>query len=213
MQRATTVFYDGDTQRDFLEPQGALYVPAAAPIIPSLARLTRLARAGTPRIRVIGTVCRHFPGDAELTPNGGLYPPHCMDGTPGQRKVDATAPVAPRWIENRPYGPGALEELVRGEEVFIEKQDVDPLVGNRNTAAVLPRLLEGVEDVVIYGVVTEICIDRAVRALLGRGPRLHVVRDAIAPLDEAHGRECQERWRAAGVELTTTDAVERVLSA
>ena len=213
MQRATTVFYDGDTQRDFLEPQGALYVPAAAPIIPSLARLTRLARAGTPRIRVIGTVCRHFPGDAELTPNGGLYPPHCMDGTPGQRKVDATAPVAPRWIENRPYGPGALEELVRGEEVFIEKQDVDPLVGNRNTAAVLPRLLEGVEDVVIYGVVTEICIDRAVRALLGRGPRLHVVRDAIAPLDEARGRECQERWRAAGVELTTTEAVERVLSA
>ena len=65
----------------------------------------------------------------------------------------------------------------------------------------------------IYGVVTEICIDRAVRALLGRGPRLHVVRDAIAPLDEARGRECQERWRAAGVELTTTDAVERVLSA
>src|SRR5437870_1157581 len=84
MQRATTVFYDGDTQRDFLEPDGALYVPAAAPIIPNLARLTRLARAGTPRIRVIGTVCRHFPGDAELTPNGGPYPPHCMDGTRGR---------------------------------------------------------------------------------------------------------------------------------
>jgi len=211
MQRATTVFYDGDTQRDFLEPDGALYVPAAAPIIPNLARLTRLARAGTPRIRVIGTVCRHFPGDAELTPNGGPYPPHCMDGTPGQRKIDATAPVAPRWIENRPYAPGELEDLVRGEEVFIEKQDVDQLVGNRNTAAVLPRLLDGVEDVVIYGVVTEICIDRAVRALLGRGPRLHVVRDGIAPLDEARGRECQARWRAAGVELTTTEAVARAL--
>ncbi|TMA43349.1 MAG: cysteine hydrolase, partial [Deltaproteobacteria bacterium] len=196
MQRATTVFYDGDTQRDFLEPDGALYVPAAAPIIPNLARLTRLARAGTPRIRVIGTVCRHFPGDAELTPNGGPYPPHCMDGTPGQRKIDATAPVAPRWIENRPYAPGELEDLLRGEELFIEKQDVDQLVGNRNTAAVLPRLLDGVEDVVIYGVVTEICIDRAVRALLGRGPRLHVVRDAIAPLDEARGRECEARWRA-----------------
>src|SRR5207249_2207763 len=114
MQRATTVFWDGDTQRDFLEPDGALYVPAAAPIIPNLARLTRLARAGTPRIRVIGTVCRHFPGDAELTPNGGPYPPHCMDGTPGQRKIDATAPVAPRWIENRPYAPGELEDLLRG---------------------------------------------------------------------------------------------------
>src|SRR2546428_6137050 len=211
MKRATTVFHDGDTQRDFLEPAGALYVPAAAPIIPNLVRLTRLARTGTPHIRVIGTVCRHFPGDAELTPNGGPYPPHCMDGTSGQRKIDATAPVAPRWIQNRAYAPGELEELVRGEEVFIEKQDVDQLVGNRNTAAVLPRLLDGVEDVVIYGVVTEICIDRAVRALLGRGPRLHVVRDGIAPLDEARGREREQRWQAAGVRRLPTQALRPAL--
>ena len=71
MQRATTVFYDGDTQRDFLEPDGALYVPAAAPIIPNLARLTRLARAGTPRIRVIGTVCRPCPHLRRVGHGGG----------------------------------------------------------------------------------------------------------------------------------------------
>ena len=195
MQRATTCFWDGDTQRDFLEPAGALYVPASERIIPNLGRLTRLARAGA----------------AELAPNGGPYPPHCLDGTPGQRKIDATAPVAPRWIENRAYARGELDELLGGEEVFIEKQDLDPLIGNRNTAVVLPRLLEGVDDVVIYGVVTEICIDRAVRALLGRGPSLHVVRDAIAPLDEARGRECEQRWQAAGVELITTEAVARAL--
>ena len=211
MRRATTVFWDGDTQRDFLEPTGALYVPAAASIVANLGRLTRLARTGTPRIRVAGTVCRHFAGDAELAPNGGPYPPHCLDGTAGQRKIDATAPVAPRWIENRTYAAHELDELLGGDEVFIEKQDVDPLGGNRNTATVLPRLLDGVADVVIYGVVTEVCIDRAVRALLGRGPRLHVVRDAIAPLDEARGRECEQRWQAAGVELITTDTVARAL--
>src|SRR3989454_3484716 len=166
MKRATTVFHDGDTQRDFLEPAGALYVPAAAPIIPNLARLTRLARTGTPRIRVIGTVCRHFPGDPELAPNGGPYPPHCMDGTPGQRKIDATAPAAPRWIENRTYTAAELDALLGGDEGFIEKQDVDPLVGNPNTAAVRPRLLGGGGDLGIHGVVTEICIDHAVRALL-----------------------------------------------
>ena len=211
MRRAAALFYDGDTQRDFFEPDGALCVPGATRIVPNLARLTRLARTGTPRIRVIGTVCRHFPGDPELALNGGPYPPHCMDGTPGQRKIDATAPAAPRWIENRTYTAAELDALLGGDEVFIEKQDVDPLVGNPNTAAVLPRLLAGVEDVVIYGVVTEICIDHAVRALLGRGPRLHVVRDAIAALDEARGLECQERWRAAGVELVTTEAIERAL--
>ena len=75
MDRATTVFWDGDTQRDFLEPTGVLYVPGSEAILANLARLTYLARAGTPRIRVIGSVCRHFPGDAELWSGGGPYLP------------------------------------------------------------------------------------------------------------------------------------------
>src|SRR2546430_12044321 len=139
MKRATTVFHDGDTQRDFLEPAGALYVPAAAPIIPNLGWLTRLARTGTPRIRVVGTVCRHFAGDAELAPNGGPYPPHCLDGTPGQRKIDATAPVAPRWIENRTYTAAELDALLCGEEGLIDQQGGEPLVGHPTTARRQPR--------------------------------------------------------------------------
>jgi len=211
MQRATTIFYDVDTQRDFLEPDGTLYVPGSAAIVPSLARLTRLARSGVPRLRVVGSVCRHFAGDRELARNGGMYPDHCMDGTPGQRKIDATAPLTPRWIENRAYSPGELEALLEGDEVFFEKQEFDALTGNRNTAAALPRLLAGATDVVVYGVVTEICVDRAVSALLGRGPRLHVVVDAIASEDAARGAGCLVRWRDVGVKLTTADGVERAL--
>ncbi len=212
MDRRSTVFYDVDTQRDFFAPDGALYVPASGAIVEALGRLTRLARRPAPRLRVLGSVCRHSAGDRELAANGGQYPEHCMDGTPGQRKLEATAPLAPRWIENRAYRPAELAALLDGDEVFFEKQDFDVLIGNRHARTVLPRLLEGVADVVVYGVVTEVCVDHAVRALCGRGVRVHVVEDAIAAVDAARGAQCVAEWRDAGVHLTTLQALERALT-
>jgi nicotinamidase/pyrazinamidase len=37
------IFWDVDTQADFMLPQGKLYVPGAETIIPTLARLTNWA--------------------------------------------------------------------------------------------------------------------------------------------------------------------------
>ena len=44
MLEGPQVFVDIDTQRDFLEPAGALFVPGSTAIVPRLARLTRFAR-------------------------------------------------------------------------------------------------------------------------------------------------------------------------
>src|SRR5207249_11839546 len=104
-----------------------------------------------------------------------------------------------------------LKRVLGGGEGLNGREGGGPPGRNPNPGAGLPRLLAGVEDGVVYGVVTGVCLDHGVGALLGRGPRLHVVRDAIAALDEARGLECQERWRAAGVELVTTEAIERAL--
>src|SRR3954469_22406631 len=79
------VFVDIDTQRDFLDPEGALYVPGSEAILANLARLTEFARAhGIP---VLATGCAHSLDDDELA----QFPPHCMVGTPGQRRTEATA--------------------------------------------------------------------------------------------------------------------------
>src|SRR5437868_3438543 len=85
MLEGPLVFVDIDTQRDFLEPSGALYVHGSEPILPQLDRLTRFAQ--TRRIPIVATACNHTPDDPELA----QFPPHCMAGTEGQQRVSATA--------------------------------------------------------------------------------------------------------------------------
>src|SRR2546423_7481251 len=80
----STVFFDVDTQRDFLDPDGALYVPGAEGIVGNVAALNHWAAAhGIP---VISTVDAHARNDPEFS----QYPPHCIAGTPGQRKPENT---------------------------------------------------------------------------------------------------------------------------
>jgi nicotinamidase/pyrazinamidase len=76
----TTVFFDIDTQIDFMYPSGALYVPGAERIVPVVAELNRKAPV------VISTMCSHAEDDPEFE----LYGHHCIAGTAGQTKPSIT---------------------------------------------------------------------------------------------------------------------------
>jgi nicotinamidase/pyrazinamidase len=76
-----TVFFDIDTQLDFLVPAGALYVPGAEKLIPRIAELNRQAPL------LVSTVDAHTENDPEFK----LYPPHCIAGTLGQHKPACTS--------------------------------------------------------------------------------------------------------------------------
>ena len=90
----STVFFDIDTQMDFLYPAGALYVPGAERIVPAVAALNRHAAAqGIP---LIATMDAHAEDDPEFR----SWPAHCVAGTLGQRKPAETM-VAARILEKR----------------------------------------------------------------------------------------------------------------
>src|SRR5258706_8437794 len=80
MARVTTVFFDIDTQIDFMYPSGALYVPGAERIVPVIAELNRKAPI------VISTMCLHSEDDSEFD----VYGHHCVAGTIGQTKPAIT---------------------------------------------------------------------------------------------------------------------------
>jgi len=206
MKPETTLFYDVDTQRDFMLPEGKLYVPGSESIFPQLVRLTAFARQHG--IRVAGSVDCHTSLDPELLANGGDYPEHCMAGTDGQKKVEATLPEHPLWINSCPYSTGELQSFLSQEgDVYIEKQRFDVVSGNQNAARVFDELLRNMEDVVVYGVVTEVCVDHAISGLRNRPVKLHVPVDAIAALDEKKGYAVRAKWRNWGVQLTTVTEI------
>ena len=59
-----TAFLDVDSQLDFVNPSGALYVPGAERVVPAIARLN--AYAAAKRIPLISTVDAHAENDVEF---------------------------------------------------------------------------------------------------------------------------------------------------
>lgn len=190
------LFWDVDTQMDFVFPGGKLYVPGAEKIVANLKGLTEVA--ASQGIPIVATTDAHSPSDPEFA----QYPPHCLAGTPGQRKVEGTVLQRHYVVPNRKINlPANLDQF---PQIVIEKQATDVFT-NPNMEAALKRL--GEREIVVYGVVTEICVDLAARGLIQRGYRVHLVRDAIQHLDAAKGRATIEYVRQRGGRLLTTGEV------
>jgi nicotinamidase/pyrazinamidase len=190
------VFLDVDTQVDFMLPHGRLYVPHAEEIIPNLAKLMLWARDH--RIPIISSVDTHAPDDPEFA----QWPPHCVAGTPGQRRIPETLFPDAVVVENRPGAFQAPQEWVG--QLIVEKRVYD-FTTNVNFDAILASL--GQARFVVFGVATEYCVLSAVLALRRRGLPVALVLDAIKPITEEGGRKAIEAMVAAGAELVTTAEV------
>jgi nicotinamidase/pyrazinamidase len=205
---AGTIFWDVDTQVDFMVPDGKLYVPDAASITGNLERLTQAAREnGIPRV---ASVDDHTLEDSEISDTPDFretFPPHCLRGTPGQEKIAATAMRAPVVVPNRAEDPARLRDRVRAHrgEVLIEKSRFDVFT-NPNTEAVVDALAP--ETIVVYGVAQDVCDAHAIRGFLRRGgARVVFVEDAARPIDAARGAALLEEWKRQGVVVARTEDV------
>jgi nicotinamidase/pyrazinamidase len=173
MLEGPLVFVDIDTQRDFMEPGGALYVTRATEIVPNLAKLSMTAaRDGIP---ILASACSHQPDDPELQ----RFPPHCMAGTPGQSRIPATAHPGSVVL---PVGTHLHGE--RPPHLTLEKNDLD-MFSRADAAEILERYNKGYPLFVVYGVATDYCVQKAVEGLLLRQCRVAIVVDAIRAIDPA----------------------------
>jgi nicotinamidase/pyrazinamidase len=192
------VFLDVDTQVDFMLPSGGLYVPHAEEIIPNLAELMSWARAHS--IPVISSADTHAPDDPEFA----LWPPHCVVGTPGQRRIPETLFADAVVVENRPGAFQAPQDWAG--QIIVEKRVYD-FTTNVNSEAILTSL--GQPRFVVFGVATEYCVRSAVLALRRRNLPVALVRDAIKPISEEGGNKAIGEMVTAGTQLVSTAEVCR----
>ena len=188
-------FWNVDTQRDFMEKTGALYVEGADGIRPVLARLTAFARErGIP---VVSTADYHYQDSAELsaTPDfKSTFPPHCMAETSGVELIPETRPEKALMVSwEKLYRDF---DTARRREFLVTKDAFDVFEGNPNMDDFIEALYDetGRDTAVVYGVSGNVCVKFAVEGLREREFNVVVLSDAIASLPGLPDPLVSEAW-------------------
>lgn len=204
------IFWDVDTQHDFMDAKGKLYVPAAEEIKANLKRLTDYAHEQ--QVHIVASADDHVPGHKELSEHPDFhetFPEHCMRGTPGAEKIAETALFSPMIIEPDEQPHEALSRKLwgHGGDILIRKHWFDVFT-NPNTAT----LLEAWDptEIVVYGVALDVCDKYAIDGFIERGvPTIHLVLDATRAIHAERSQELVEGWKRQDVRVVSTEDVVR----
>lgn len=205
-----TIFWNVDTQYDFMRNdesfRGALPVEGARSIEANLEKLTKYARANS--IQVVNTADWHTLQSKEISDKPDFettFPPHCLQGTKGAEYVPATKPNNPYAIEwNAPTIDEKVIAAHKGDVVIL-KDAFDVFAGNPHADKIVDIL--NPDNILVYGVATNVCVNYAVIGLAEKKKRVYVVADAIKELPSFPLDKVLKKWEGKGVKLVSTEEV------
>ena len=100
-----------------------------------------------------------------------------------------------------------FDDPERFRNIVIRKDAFDVFAGNPNAEKVVKILRP--DQVFVYGVSTNVCVDKAVMGLSERGIKVFVFEDAIKELPNLPLPF--ETWKDAGVEMITFSDIKKYL--
>ena len=171
------VFFDVDTQYDFMRPGGKLYVKGADKIIKNLKVLTEFADKNN--ITIISSLDAHTKDDPEFK----VFAPHCVKNTAGYKKI-----------------PQALARHT--EQIFVEKCTFDAFSNPKTRQYIKPF-----DTAYVYGVATDYCVRAACLGLIKAGLKVYLVRDAIKAVTKKGEIDTLRLLKNKGVVLVATREV------
>jgi nicotinamidase/pyrazinamidase len=197
MSDAATGLIVVDVQNDFC-PGGALAAAGGDRLGPTIAALAE--RAGT----VVATRDWHPADHGSFAAQGGPWPPHCVQGTPGAELHPSVAGLRIDRVQD--VGVGRADEGYSG----FEGNDLASYLRDR-----------GVRRVLVTGIATDYCVRATALDAIREGFDTTVFTDAVVAIDVApgDGRRALDDVRAAGghldrIELLRDEAaLEPVLEA
>jgi nicotinamidase/pyrazinamidase len=194
------IFFDVDTQHDFMHRDGALYVPHAEEIRPNIERLLRAA--GEKGITTISSRCAHETDDLEFE----IFPPHCLDGTPGAERIFPDLPQLPRYEIDVDAEPDLRAKIATATHYIVKKQAFD-LFSNPWLEGLRRKGVFKDQECIVFGVATDYCVRACALGLAQTGARVLVVEDAIRGVSVETSGKTIEELSAAGVCFTSTDEI------
>src|SRR5262245_774238 len=166
------IFFDIDTQHDFMDRDGALYTPDSEAIKPNIELL--LQGASDYRITTISSRCAHVPNDPEFA----VFPPHCIDGTYGAERIFPDLPRLPRREIPLGFAPDHEQYLSAATHYIVKKQVYDlfsnPWIERKRQAGAFQG-----KECVLFGVATDYCVLAGGLRLTEAAARVRIVEDAI----------------------------------
>lgn len=219
-QKNKIIFWNVDTQYDFMRKDGKLYVKDAETIEPNLAQLTLLAEKYN--LKVINTADWHTAASKEISKTPDFittFPEHCIEYTQGADFVPATWPNGGAyliiWSDFLSGGFGGvshdLSKIAQYRNIILRKDAFDVFAGDcgHYTEEVLKQIAP--KSAVVYGVATNVCVNYAVEGLLKRNVKVYVPLDAIKELPNLPLQPILDAWKQKGAVLTKTSELEKIV--
>ena len=188
------VLVDLNTQQDFLDSAGACRVQNAATLLTAIRRVVAWAKWN--HVPVISSVDSHR--NAEARHDG--FPLHCIDGTPGHRKLAFTLLATHIRVEADSTLSVALDMFQHHQQVIFRKRTHD-LFGNPKADRFLSQL--PTPEYVLFGVGLEHSIKVLGLGLLARGQRVTVVADGCGFWSRPEANLALRLLDAKGARLVT----------
>jgi len=198
------LFWDVDTQFDFMRPEGRLYVPGAETIIDTVSEVRRFALDHG--CSILADVDWHRRDNPEISDTPDFketFPLHCMAGEPGGERVGylGTRPI--EYVPVEEMDALHLRRLAQKEpfHIVIRKESLS-VFDNPNTDKLLDLIRP--ESVVVFGVALDFCVSYVVNGLAKRpGIEVTLLKDATKGLQSRRDDEIYAEFRRMGVTVTT----------
>ena len=206
------IFFDIDTQYDFISPQGKLPIPGAEAILDNISAIRRLALENG--YSIIASVDYHSMTDAEISLKPDFkttFPPHCMAGQPGAERVGYLGDVHIDYVGPGQIATDSLKPLIEKKQLHIViRTDTTDLFDSSN-AVELVEILQPRKSVV-FGVALDVCVYNAVKDLKKCCDTLiYVVKDAVKGLNIIPDAQVYQEFEKMSVQIISLEDLKEML--
>lgn len=187
-------FFDVDTQFDFMNPRGRLFIKGAPQIISNLRKLTAFAKRNN--ITIFSSLDSHVKNDPEFK----TFPVHCIAGSSDQKKISATQLKGAASVGMKALKKDKITNLLNKFKQIIIGKNTYTVFVNPN----IKQLIRGFDTFYVYGVALDYCVRACSLGLRKYKKNVFLISDATKEVNPKSKQKVINELRRRGVRFIKT---------